>query len=368
MIALHNAWPPGRSGREARLSRLIHVLSSPAMAAILAAGLAWAPAGVAAQAPFLVPAGPDAPPVFGVPGGIVVAFHPATLDDRRDGGPRGLVRVGLHDPRGGFTLVNYIAVEPVVLGGKRGGSELELGADGRNGLRFALRDAVDASGPFTGARITGGPHGRQLSLAFATDQFANGARPIVEVTLFADLPDRVRFRLHTRAGSATIRRLTLSATMGNQIRARHLWLRDGIVDSLRLYEGYRGDGFVERQTHPLARLQATPGGDMAVALTSDEADPSSVMPAPNGAWRYRGPWLTQFWLKPRGTFDESLHARVNGRHIYWGGRLVIPGGVSFENFELREDYVPGQEIWFGLSRRRPEQLFGFANGAPPLRR
>lgn len=76
--------------------------------------------------------------------------------------------------------------------------------------------------------------------------------------------------------------------MGNQIRARRLWLRDGVVVSPSLYHGYRGDDFVERETYHLARLQATAGGEVAVALTSDEADLSSVMPAPNGAWRYAG--------------------------------------------------------------------------------
>ncbi|WP_262247467.1 hypothetical protein [Parapedobacter soli] len=61
--------------------------------------------------------------------------------------------------------------------------------------------------------------------------------------------------------------------------------------------------------------------------------------------------------------NSSLSVRVNGRARYWSGGtrdisryMHIPGGPSFENFELREKYVPGQLFYYGLSRKTPEEL------------
>jgi hypothetical protein len=81
--------------------------------------------------------------------------------------------------------------------------------------------------------------------------------------------------------------------------------------------------------------------------------------------------MAQFWLKTRGTFDRSLRCRVNGRRVYWAGEVPIPGGIAYENFELREDFHPGQEAWFGYTTQSPAKEFGFdydaAPGATPRR-
>ncbi len=49
-------------------------------------------------------------------------------------------------------------------------------------------------------------------------------------------------------------------------------------------------------------------------------------------------------------------ARVNARAIYWGDTGRIPGGVSFENFELQVPFADGQEFWFGVTPEEPTQL------------
>jgi hypothetical protein len=48
--------------------------------------------------------------------------------------------------------------------------------------------------------------------------------------------------------------------------------------------------------------------------------------------------------------------RVNGRTTYWGGNAPIPGGVSYENFELEAPFTAGQEFWFGVTPEGPEAL------------
>jgi len=75
--------------------------------------------------------------------------------------------------------------------------------------------------------------------------------------------------------------------------------------------------------------------------------------------------MAQFWLKPKGTFDETLHCRVNGRRVYWRSAMPLPGGIAFENFELRETFQPGREIWFGYTTKDPAALFGFPYDVSP---
>jgi hypothetical protein len=81
-------------------------------------------------------------------------------------------------------------------------------------------------------------------------------------------------------------------------------------------------------------------------------------------WRYRPFFsVTQYWRKDGDAHDPSLQVRVNGRARYWAGGsrdpaayIAIPGGVSFENFEMRENYAPGQKFYFGITRRSPEEI------------
>jgi hypothetical protein len=75
--------------------------------------------------------------------------------------------------------------------------------------------------------------------------------------------------------------------------------------------------------------------------------------------------MAQFWLKPKGTFDGSLRCRVNARRVYWAGTTPIPGGIAYENFEFREDFNPGQEVWFGFTAGSPARAFGFGFDATP---
>ncbi|MCH8240343.1 MAG: hypothetical protein IIB62_09905, partial [Proteobacteria bacterium] len=69
--------------------------------------------------------------------------------------------------------------------------------------------------------------------------------------------------------------------------------------------------------------------------TTDEDNPSSVR-LEQAWWSYDSRKLTQYWRVPLEHVRPDLRVRVNGRRVYWAGELEIPGGVSFENFEIRE--------------------------------
>jgi hypothetical protein len=320
-----------------------------------------------AAAEFVHPRKAGDPLLYGVKNGITVALHPAGLDARERGGPRGLIRVGYQEG-GKYYLINYIAVEPLV-GSAQGFSELEKGGDGQPGKRFWVGDSLKDGGVGKmgnrAGRIQDTPAGQVLSFVLHVEPFANGARPVLEVSLFEKDPHRVQFRTFAGAGGKPMRRCVLTATMGNQSRCRFLCLKSKAVFAPDLYAGYTGNGFVEKGAYPLAELWQTKGGDVVAAITPDEFEPREVWPLPNDWWHHDGKWMAQFWLKRKGTYDRSLQCRVNGRRVYWAGTVPIPGGIAYENFELREDFRPGQEVWFGYTTQSPAREFGLKYDVSP---
>ena len=301
-------------------------------------------------------------PLWGVRGGLLWAVPPGGF--RAAGGPRGLIRVGYPiSTNGGYDLINFIAVEPIV-NGRRGFSELELSAlDQTRGKRiWAVGETNLASGEPPSALAPGkltrpSAGAEQLDVMLRVEPFNNGARVRLVVSQRSDAPDEIQLSVHAEPGSAPLDYCILTATMGNLARTRLLWLNDEVVSSLRLYPNYSGDGFAPPRIYPLDRLARTPSGDLLVAVTNNEDDPASVYPFPGQqAWHYGGCKVTQYWKKPRGAARDDLHAAVNARYTYWQTRRPIPGGVAFENFALRERFHEGQVFIFGLTRQTPAQL------------
>ncbi|MCA8961484.1 MAG: hypothetical protein KDC38_13260, partial [Planctomycetes bacterium] len=318
-------------------------------------------------AQFVRPEKPDDPRIWGIEGGIVVGVFPDFHDSLDRVGPRGLIRLGLLVD-GKPQLINFVSVEPLV-GKSRGLSELERSEDGEPGKRFRLSNRADQK-PRDDDRAVRGvvrntKAGRVLSFAIHVDPFANGARAIVEVSLFEKEPSRVCFRTFAADGSAPIDELTLSATMGNMARVRSLWLEKGPVSSLDIYRGYNGDRFIEKSAYPLDTLHRTKRGEVVLAVTPDEFDAREAWPFADGGWRCPVGWRTQYWLKRKGEFDDSIVCRVNGRRTYWRSKVSLPGGIAYENFEFREKFHAGQESWFGIDERSPAELFGFSYDLPP---
>jgi hypothetical protein len=300
--------------------------------------------------------------IWGIRGGLLWAVPPGGF--RSPTGPRGLIRVGYPiATNGGYELVNFIAVEPIV-NGKRGFSELEpSGLDHGRGKRIWAVGETNLTSASPQPILTPGrlskpaPGVEQLDVTVRVKPFDNGARVRLLISQRSDAPDEIQFAVHTDPGSARLEYCILTATMGNLARTRLLWLKDEVVSSLKLYPDYKGDGFAPHQTYPLDRLTRTAHGAILAAVTTDEEDPASVYPFPDRQlWHYGGSKVTQYWKKPSATAQGDLHVAVNARCTYWQTRRPIPGGVAFENFELREPFHEGQVFAFGVTRKTPGEL------------
>lgn len=323
----------------------------------LALGAALAARPAAAQdGQWVRPASASDPLVWGRKDGVV--FGLASPGGMR--GPRGLIRVGIWN--GGTNeaeLVNFVAVEPVTFGygsrqSRMGFSELEKSqSDGQQGKRFST---TDFAGTLESVPARPQPVER-LSVRIDVESFTvNGAHVYVTATVYADRPQEVALSVHHQPDSAPIEELTLTATMGNYGRLRWLWLKDRVVDSRKLYAGHTGTGFIDKENYPHSDLLSYGDGDALVLASSNEANPASIPIAERPSWTYRPVKLTQYWRVPAWHIQPDLRAKVNGRATYYGSSIPIPGGLAFENFEIRQRYVPGQVFVFGLTPKEPWDL------------
>lgn len=317
--------------------------------------------------------------VWGVKGGIVFAVWPRGLGTQGAGGPRGLFRIG-YERDGRMTLVNFIAVEPIV-NGKRGFSELELSSVIKRGEPAVLRRGKfiwpyseypppNAKNPGNTAEdmqhlvVPGwfshpSAEVEQLNVTFDVEKFNNGSHPWIIASVRSDAPQEVTFTIHAAPDSAPMESCILTATMGNYIRARHLWLRDHIVHSKRLWPdpataGVGPAGFTPPKSFEESSMCRLTNGSLVVMLTTDEDDPSKIVPKP-AHWHYRGCKVTQYW-RAYPHQEHPLRIRVNGRFTYWMSRSPIPNGVAYENFELMQDYFYGQQFVFGITESPPTQF------------
>ena len=281
-------------------------------------------------------------------------------------GPRGLIRVGVPSPETGKPeLLNYIAVEPVVLGpGTRGSrmafSELEASQldPGKRGKRlWADLDSHNPGGGLAGKLETFRTDSKpieRLSVQIDVEHFsANGAHVYVVASIDSDRPNELNLAVYQYRDSPPIEELTLTATMGNYERLRHLWLNHRVLDSRELFGSYTGDDFADAPNYPLSDMLRMCDGDAIVLGTTNESTPSSFPGTPSNHWHYPLPKLTQYWRVAAHDIQPDLRVRVNGRRVYWASHDVVPGGIAFENFEVRERYVPGQTFTFGVTAKDP---------------
>lgn len=294
---------------------------------------------------WLKPATAADPPAWGLKNGLQFALHPTGFTGG-DGGPRGLIRLGYPNlPDGSHDLINFIAVEPVVAG-KKGYSELEKStADGHNGKIFtADTDKTTVTTPTPGVE--------ELSVEVAVEKFNNGAHVRLRLSQRSDSPDELKITVNAEPDSAPIESCIITATMGNKARTRLLYLADGPVSSLMLYPEHRSPDFAPHSIYGLKRLSKTSSGDVIVAIATDEDHPEKVATHDRPSfWDFKGAKLTQYWRKPVGQTGPRLECAVNGRFTYWMSKQPIPGGIAFENFELREPFKQDQSVIFGITRK-----------------
>jgi hypothetical protein len=340
-------------------SVLLVLTHGAAFSRALAAPAASQPARIPVAAPivdgpWLRPAssGGPAEPVWGHANGLRVGLHPL-------GGPRGLLRVyapylNHSTPR----VINFIAIEPIRAGEReRGLSELEHSRlDRVRGKRFwsvddptipPLATPRDPSDPARGVveKIDGID---TLRVYVLCERFDGGAHVYVRLTFRADRPHEVAIATFAHADSAPLGHCVVTATMGNYARVRRLHLADRTVDSTALWPDHRGDGFTRHARFELKELTRTPGNHAIASVTPDEPRPQDATYAPGTRdhWRYSGDVATQSWRCELPS--DQLAVLVNGRYTYWASRSPIPGGVSFENFEMFSPFRQGEEFVFGV--------------------
>jgi hypothetical protein len=296
-------------------------------------------------------------PVWGYRGGLLWALAPSGF---RGAEPRGLIRLGYPVlPGKGYDLINFIAIEPIVRG-RRGFSELERSQlDRAPGKRIWAEDfgpsLMTNLVPGQLRKKSGGQE--ELEVMLRVEKFENGAHVRLMVRQSSDRPDEIELSVFKETDSAPLEYCILTATMGNMARARRLWLEGRVESSLQVYRDYKDTGFAPHRQYTVHRLHRTPEGGVVVAVTNDEENPATVYPFPNSElWHYAGSRVTQYWLKETGTFRDDLQVVVNGRYTYWRSSRPIPGGVAFENFELRELFYDGQRAIFGITKQTPQEL------------
>ncbi len=285
-------------------------------------------------------------------------------------GPRGLIRIGLFapgDPKP--QLLNFIAVEPVLAGpgprfDRMAFSELEMSEldPGLRGKRMWVVPQDGQEKGFVGGKLETIHAGKavveRLSVRIDVERFtANNAHVYLIASVDSDHPKELRLSVFAEKDSPPLDELTVTATMGNYERLRLLWLQDRIVTSSGLFADYTGDAFTEKENYPLGDMLRSGEGDAVVFASSNEANPATTPGNDTAHWPYPLPKLTQYWRVPGRDVQPDLRVRVNARRVYWASTAPLLGGIAFENFEVRQRYVPGQTFIFGISQKEPYSLY-----------
>lgn len=296
-------------------------------------------------------------PVWGHVNGIQIGLAPMP-------GPRGLLRVytpylGHPEP----VMMNFIAIEPVPSGTEaRGLSELEMSQlDGVRGKRFwSANDSLatspgEAESPARG--VISGPEGNQeLSVYVFSESFQNGAKVYLRLRFYEQRPYEVEISVSKQVGSVSLDHCIVTATMGNYARLRSLYLEERSESANSLWPDYDQTDFAPHAVFSLKDMIRDKKGGAWFIAAPDEKDPVNVQYAPgtNEHWKYQGAVATQYWYCKQ--LDPRLQGLVNGRIVYWASKSPIPGGIAFENFEMKEPFRNGATFVFGVSPSKPVML------------
>ena len=333
-----------------------------AHAAVATALLGCVAAACAQDADWIRPQKPGDPLVWGHKNGI--AFGLPSEGGMR--GPRGLIRIGVFTPEHEEAqLLNFLAIEPVARGpGRRfdrlAFSELEMSEldAGLRGKRLSVHREPRSKAFVEAGQLetvnTGNAHVERLSVRVDVEKFSlTGAEVYVVLSIDADHPREVGVQCFAEASSPALDELTITATMGNFERLRQLWLKDQVVDSRSLFRSYAGEAFVEGESYPLSDMIRSTDADAIVLATNDETSPQDTEGNAVAHWPYPLPKFTQYWRVPGHDVEPDLRVRVNARRVYWASTDPLLGGIAFENFEVRQRYVPGQTFVYGITPQEP---------------
>lgn len=299
-----------------------------------------------------------AQPIWGFANGIRIGIAP--LD-----GPRGLIRIYTpylgHDD---FVVTNFIAFEPIDKErNSRGLSELEKSElDNVHGKRFWSGNTPEApSFPdkyYPASGVVANENGVEtLTVYFFCETFENGADVYVRVKFTAGKPYEFELTEYATEESNELNRFILTATMGNKARLRTLHLANGKTkEADKLWPTYKDSNFTAHNHTTLSEMIKDKDGGAWFIASPNEEDPTKATYAEDTHthWKYSGKKATQYWYCPKPS--SELEGVVNGRYTYWASKSPIPGGISYENFELTEPFRSGQSYIFGITPLSPEEL------------
>lgn len=298
-----------------------------------------------------------AQPVWGHADGIRVGLAPMP-------GPRGLIRI--YAPYLGHKkgkMINFLALEPIVNGsGSRSFSELEMSAlDDVRGKRFWSAEDSLSEVPQPPTQPVQGKIAREdgretLTVYVFSEPFDSGAKVYVRLKFYSDKPYEVEVSTYRTVKSAGLAHFIVTATMGNFARLRTLYLDSGKVVSTELWPDYQGDAFTDHRHFPVDEFIKDGAGKAYVVAATDEEHPQDASYAEDTRdhWKYYGEKATQYWRASESIV--GLECLVNGRYTYWASRSPIPGGISFENFELKAPFEQGMTFVFGVDPVSPEEF------------
>ena len=298
----------------------------------------------------------NAYPKWGHVNGIQIGLWPTS-------GPRGLIRVYtpyLNQPTD--YVMNFLAIEPIVFGTEvRGLSELEKSiVDQKKGKIFwssndtcSLNTEVKCPAPGIIETIDGE---QTLTLYVFVEPFENGVKVYVRLRFFERRPYELEVSTFTYGNSICPKYCVITSTMGNKARLRKLYLKTGIETSYEYWPCYRDMNFAPHKHIPVSQVLSSSRNEVYFIAAPNEQEPSSVdlLPRTNPHWKYHGLKATQYWKY--ATPNVLTEGIVNGRYVYWASNSPIPGGISFENFELKTPYRQGDSFVFGITPLSPEEF------------
>ena len=259
-------------------------------------------------------------------------------------------------------ISNYIAMEPVPTGSDnhRGFSEMEMSSlDGKQGklLWSSDDDQLTESDKQVPARgVVESRKGKgTLSVYIFCEPFDNGADVYVRLRFFEDRPYEFELSTFVNKGSVPLDYFIVTATMGNKERLRNLYLKDRIVKSGELWPDFTGTDFAHHKYIPADEfLRSSDGKTCWLIATSDEEDPASEPCEGFSWWAWKGMKATQYWHFPASYKDAEC--LLNGRLTYFRSSNPLPGGIAYENFEVRSPFHNGDTFCFGITPQTPEEM------------
>lgn len=324
---------------------------------------------------WIYPENDNSNPIWGIKNGIIFGidvtemdYKPATL------WAKGLLRIGWADEDGKSHFFNYIGLSIFKDGRKMDFSEIErinfhpdnidyaatlqdlLSEYPENSIEVQDLLSLESNPPTLLSQVTTFEDNRMSVLLRLTTFRVSQAKIYLIIVIDQDKPREIQISIYNQEENTNpLDYVILSATYGNLARLRELYLKSQTVNANSLFQGQEQGSwcFYPIMSFGLNDLLTDDQGTITVYAGNDE-EGDWIADLGNGAPYYNGPKFYQYWRKYPDTYREDLQVRVNGREKYFAGFLNpcgsknITGGISFENFEMIEEYYLGQTFWFGF--------------------